>query len=286
MLCMILAAIATHMIIFGSHMVMRSGHTYSYIITTQDTSIWWTVRDVILALSIATSVLCFVLLGVNVVRMKLSRNALDMIVVRFKKELASTIAQVATEKDNTMIQRREKEKLWRMLDTINMCRPILRDHALATTLADYEVEATNNTTPTLIVGNVTTGNPSSPTPVNNMESKGVFGNDDELKIPKIRAASAMSIYQQLCSTLQLSGPTPDAVAKDIKLEHILRPPVTLEIFKDAMIKEHNAENLMLYLDIRRYKSTHDSQLRSMLSREIFGTSSFHFISVAIFSSHS
>jgi hypothetical protein len=60
------------------------------------------------------------------------------------------------------------------------------------------------------------------------------------------------------------------VQRDIKLEHILRHPVTLEIFKDAMIKEHNAENLMLFLDIRRYKSTHDSQLRSLLSREIFG----------------
>jgi hypothetical protein len=139
---MMTAAVAMHMVIFGSHMVIRHGHSYEYHISSQDTSSWWNVRDIILAVSLATALLCFVLLGVNVVRMKLSRNALDLIVVRFKKELASTVSQVATEKDNVQAQRRLNEKLWRMLETINMCRPMHRDYALATTLADYEVEAT------------------------------------------------------------------------------------------------------------------------------------------------
>jgi hypothetical protein len=49
---------------------------------------------VLLAVSIATAILCFVLLAINVARMKLSRNALDLVVIRFKKELASTIQQV------------------------------------------------------------------------------------------------------------------------------------------------------------------------------------------------
>jgi hypothetical protein len=37
-----------------------------------------------------------------------------------------------------------------------------------------------------------------------------------------------------------------------------------------MIKGHDAEHLMLYLDIRRYKQIPDVQLRGMLAREIYG----------------
>lgn len=55
---------------------------------------WWDPTEVVLAVSITTAVLCFILLAINVDRMKLSRNALDLVVVRFKKELVRTTAQV------------------------------------------------------------------------------------------------------------------------------------------------------------------------------------------------
>jgi hypothetical protein len=70
---------------------------------------------------------------------------------------------------------------------------------------------------------------------------------------------------------RVNGPTPDAAARDVTLSMILKNHVTLEIFKDQCLKDHNAENLMLYLDIRQYKQTSDAPLRSMLAREIFDT---------------
>jgi hypothetical protein len=50
----------------------------------------------------------FILLAINVDRMKLSRNALDLVVIRFKKELASTVAQVANATEKELSQRHEK----------------------------------------------------------------------------------------------------------------------------------------------------------------------------------
>jgi hypothetical protein len=202
-----------------------------------------------------------------------SRNALDLVLVRFKKELASTIAQVATEKENALVSRRDRDKCWRMLETINLCRPLLRDHAVATSLAEYETDSLMSSATTTggvsveTSGGKGTNGPHTPTH-GGAEGKAL---DDELRPPKVRGTSALSIYQQLCSSITLNGPTPDAVARDLKLEHILRHPVTLELFKDCMIKDHTSESLMLLLDIRRYKGTSDPQLRAVLSREIFGT---------------
>jgi hypothetical protein len=211
-------------------------------------SSWWNPSHVLLAISVGTAILCFALLVINVDRMKLSRNALDLVVVRFKKELTSTIAQVAAEKDYGIQQRVEKERVWRMLETINLCRPMYRDHALASALADYEAE-----TIPLIAPVAATSDGSSPSLHSRaLESKSTH-NNEEVKAPKPRPASALAIYQQLCSSIQINGPTPDIVARDVKLEHLLFHPVTLELFKDAMVKEHCAENIMFFLDIRRYK---------------------------------
>jgi hypothetical protein len=149
-----------------------------------------------------------------------------------------------------------------MLELINICRPMPRDHALATSLAEYEPEVA--ALPSLIPSPASVGGSS-------LDCK-EMDDGESFKAPKPRSASSISIYQQLCSSLHLNGPTPDAVVRDVKLEHILRHPVTLELFKDIMIRDHCSENLTLYLDIRRYKTTNDAQLRGLLAREIHETS--------------
>jgi hypothetical protein len=77
-----------------SHQVTSSGYQYTYTTDTSSRDNWWDPTEVVLALSVATAILCFVLLAINVDRMKLSRNALDLVVVRFKKELVHALAQV------------------------------------------------------------------------------------------------------------------------------------------------------------------------------------------------
>jgi hypothetical protein len=121
-----------------------------------------------------------------------------------------------------------------------------RDHALAIALAEYEPEVR--------------GGAQSSAIHDGGESKGGYEPLMRMiqlnyKPPKAHASSALSIYQQLCSNIHLTGPTPDVVARDVQLEHIVRHPITLELFKDAMIKDVCVESLMLYLDIRRYKVT-------------------------------
>jgi hypothetical protein len=122
--CISIAAVTMHLVNFISHVVASTAYSYSYTGIMQgqcvfvafycfgssiksmfviDMSSWWNPTDVVLAVTITTAVLCFVLLAINVDRMKLSRNALDVIVNRFKKELASTIKQVATPPSSLII---------------------------------------------------------------------------------------------------------------------------------------------------------------------------------------
>jgi hypothetical protein len=136
-----------------------------------------------------------------------------------------------------------------MLETINLCRPMHRDHALATALAEYEHETPPSSPAGAAVAAATTPAMNGST----VETKLMVDESGGYKAPKARPSSALSVFQQLCGSLNLSGPTPDNIAREVKLEHLLRHPVTLEIFKDTMIKDFNSENLMLYLDIRRYK---------------------------------
>jgi hypothetical protein len=351
-----LGALVIHLANFALHMTHMATTNFTYLPAkySSDEQDWWAPRVIVLAISVATAVLCFVLLAVNVSRMKLSRNALDLIVIRFKKELQSTLQRVDDANNRELRQRREKERLWKMVETINQCRPLHRDYALATALADYEAAPAppqsnpsnnnnnnnnNNNGSGGIAGAAATmaqltahhSSPNPPTrdglispsggPINNSAllhlatgrtnsfgapvspsyiphammtpSRASMGSptnnnggsghaarslsnalenkfdDWELRPPRYRASSAMSIYQQLCSNIQLNGPIHDAVAREVRLEQIIRHPVTLELLKDAMHREGAAEYIMLLLDIRRYKACPDGNLRGILSREIF-----------------
>ena len=89
------AALMVHMASFIGHVIEMSGQSYHYQpALATDTSHWWPDGDIVLAVSLA----------VNVTRMKLSRNALDLIVARFKKELASTVKQVEVGKEQVRQQ--------------------------------------------------------------------------------------------------------------------------------------------------------------------------------------
>jgi hypothetical protein len=254
-----IAAVLMHVMNFVSHVAANSGRQYTYSVDTAgkflstreslsaerdhitqlticgiDKSLYWDPTSVILAVSVATAVLCFLLLAINVDRMKLSRNALDLVVIRFKKELSSTIAQVTAGHEREIVGRKEREKLWRMLETINLCRPMHRDHALATAIADYEIEpasvqallapANSGKNDTWATNN---GSSNSPTHAAAMAAASGLNtkSDDDMRPPQVRAASALAIYQQLCGSVQINGPTPDALAREVKLEHLLKHPV-------------------------------------------------------------
>lgn len=207
--------------------------------------------------------------------MKLSRAALDMIVLRFKKELANTVAQVAEEKENTRKQRLAKERLWRMLELINSARPLFRDYALATAIADFE--APEAMTPSVNpANNGAPANAASVSPLHMAETKvqgpaGVAAMLPENLQPKIKPSSALHIFTQLCGPVQLTAPVRDQTAREVRLEHLVAHPVTLELLKDAMIKDASVENLLMYLDIRRYKVCPDERLRALYAREIYDT---------------
>jgi hypothetical protein len=47
--------------------------------------------------------------------MKLSRNALDIIVIRFKRELSRVMSQMADEKANVALLRKERDRAWKMV---------------------------------------------------------------------------------------------------------------------------------------------------------------------------
>jgi hypothetical protein len=77
--------------------------------------------------------------------MKLSRNALDIIILRFRREFNRVMTQMADEKLLTAALRKERDRAWKMVETINLARPVHRDYALALCLADYDQEpAVNN----------------------------------------------------------------------------------------------------------------------------------------------
>jgi hypothetical protein len=277
-----LGALIIQILNFASHHVMMAGLEYSYTPTATDGQTWST-QSIVLAVCILTVVLVFGLLSINMTRMKLSRAALDMIVLRFKKELANTVAQVAEEKENTRKQRLAKERLWRMLELINSARPLFRDYALATAIADFE--APEALAPTLNTnaakdkdrdGNSPGGVNSGQSPLHVTETKvqgpaGVAAMLPENLQPKIKPSSALHIFTQLCGPVQLNAPVRDQTAREVRLEHLVAHPVTLELLKDAMIKDASVENLLMYLDIRRYKVCPDERLRALYAREIYDT---------------
>jgi hypothetical protein len=303
---MVLASVLMHIINFASHAIAQIGYHFTYSVDISGTSLtlflmhhilyicvthkmndidhddWWNPTEVVLAVSIATAGLCFILLAINVDRLKLSRNALDLIVIRFKKELATTISQVVVASEKEIYQRREKEKAWRILETINLCRPLYRDHSLAIALADYELDGirlpllpsfssmVSPSVPVTTSGVGPSSTSSAAAAAIAMESKAI--RETEYLLPKARAASALNVYQQLCGSIQLTSPTPDAVVRDVRLEQLIRHPITLELFKDSMTHEVDRNILMLYLDIRRYKAITEPQFRAVMAREIFDSS--------------
>jgi hypothetical protein len=108
---------------------------------------------------------------------------------------------------------RQNQKLWQSLDIINLIRPLYRDHALALSLAEHELDSTSIERSNIVSSSGMVGV--------SHETKETNGHlDEELKAPKVRAASVLNIYQQLISNIQLTSPTPESVCRSSSRQYI------------------------------------------------------------------
>jgi len=64
---------------------------------------------------------------------------------------------------------------------------------------------------------------------------------------------------------------PQKTIQDIKLPQLLSHPATLELMKDVLAKNLSPENIALWIDIQRYRSLENTQVRKAVADEIFQT---------------
>jgi hypothetical protein len=71
--------------------------------------------------------------------------------------------------------------------------------------------------------------------------------------------------------LSLTAAPPARVTSDIRLPQILSNPMTIELIKDVLAKNLSPENIALWIDIQRYRSLENAQVRKAVADEICQT---------------
>jgi hypothetical protein len=203
------AICAVHFIALSATIFKYNGQS-----PTEETSVI-TVR---LVGSIVMALIAFLFVGLNVTRLKMSRDVLDAYLLRAHKKIRQHELESA-KKDDTI------EELTHTIDLIHTIRPMSRQsHFLLTSL--FESHKAKQAL----------GLTAAP-------KKGEASTHYEVKSISEGAKTARS-------------PTNEAPASRINgidLEDIIRHPIAVEIFKDSLGKSHNTELLSFYLDVTAFK---------------------------------
>jgi hypothetical protein len=103
---------------------------------------------------------------------------------------------------------------------------------------------------------------SSPTP-----SSSTTSDWHKVHAPK-QERQLLSLLREL-PQLNLDDPPDPQAAADIKLSHLLSHPATLELVKDLLARTHSPENIALWLDVQRFRTIENTEVRAAVADEIF-----------------
>jgi len=214
-----------------------SGHKYTYALSAvYDNSVTLDKNVIILIACAVSAVSCFGFIGFNVIKLKVSRSALQYLLKKFKKEIQRMENEIQRERhvNQKMLEKLQAQQ--HALDLITYCTPTLSEFSVAACLAG-KVEARVSSGARLKYTQATGALQPFLEPVRAKLS----GTNDHLD-PKI--------FQQITVPVLLSH------------------PVTVELFKDEFVKHNAPETIMFWLNVQLYKKIKDAPEIQAFGREI------------------
>ncbi len=223
--------------IVSFHFIAASGVDYRYTGADLPTSDdYMNSASMQLMGSIATALMCFLFVGLNVIRLKLSRDQLDA-------DVQDRDFQIRELEERVRTYEAHLSDLQRKIALTALARPLIRPnhfllHAIA---ADAERQRTANAEAQAAGSGGGSGADDSQ--LVRMDSK----RDDAKKSSAAGAGPS--------SPLSSSGigATSFSVGASLSLHEILSNPVCVELLKDKMQANMNVENLAFLLDVEAYK---------------------------------
>jgi uncharacterized membrane protein YciS (DUF1049 family) len=273
------AAIMAAAIISANQLVYQStefyynnGHNYNYTSNYQPPSTLLIVAAVIGAIA------CFLLLALQFARLKLSRNLLDIVVKKMRKQLQHANKQIelhqAAMNEAELIYNRYRASV----DVISNLRPNYVDSISALLVSCFPLVS-----PAVLkyVQNPSTAPNSRRSTSLGMSSPGstlfqteqLKENFKEIK-ETVTAEERSNFFKSLSAALRPGSPEYEKVVaftSQFSLNDFLDNPVTLELFKDALAKEFATENIAFYTLVKQYSSSDvvkEKSIRRLLGAEI------------------
>jgi NO-binding membrane sensor protein with MHYT domain len=258
------------------HIIMNSGIEYQYNAMAPAAAVDGTTLQLVGA--VVTAVISFILIGLNVTKLKLSRDILDAYLLATQKK-ARNLEMIIQRRDD---QLEEQGILFKL---IHVMRPITRkNHFILQGLLSAaeahqslygneqeKVMATNTGSTTAIAGaSRTSFNPSVPrSPMAQTGSPLAAASNNHttsLSGSTTAGASAIAVLNAAGASVPPSA-TFEQLNKDA-MAIVMDNIVTLEIFKDAVNVSRNNESLAFWIDVQTYKQTKTTEERRLAANDI------------------
>jgi Leucine-rich repeat (LRR) protein len=208
---------------------------------------YWDSSLVTLIAALIGAIACFILLGIQFTRMKLSHSALDVIARGLKQEIAKLNKQLNDQSGKLLEKDIMMKNLAGNFQLINAVRPLNLPVITAFVLTQNELSAEDF--------NVETND----TDYSNQMSAIIGGgkpSDIEHKVKQ-----TIADYTAKIKSKGKSG-------EEMNLRDILANPVCLELFKDSVAKELSSENVIFYIIAQKYSSTNSKTYRKIIGEEM------------------
>lgn len=238
------------------------------------------VTVVRLIAAIVVAIISFLFMGLNVTRLKLSRDMLDNYLLNTQRKV-KTLEKELVQQRETITQQQS------IIDLIHLLRPLVRkDHFKLKSMEETMEARIALYGPVQPRGSAVKyavpekeRNTMSPTPNSQNPLLGPAAGDTRASILRsptlsnslVRADSPARAARSTLphansgrdSPLQLrslasSNEPPARTLPDPTLPEILANPISYEIFKDAVLTHHNMENMAFHADVQQYKREPES----------------------------
>jgi hypothetical protein len=237
--------------------------------------------------SVSTALISFLFIGLNVTRLRLSRDEMET-------KLRQRLKEVAELREELTYMRRKEQDYERKLELLQLCRPLGRQshYRFRRILAAYKQDQEKNSherEPTILNLAETRENkpkseskigemPASPSHNTNPAAAGDTGPSIHLSTPANSAAGGdaphVSISGRASIMIPIEHLDPESKSKphdpnaatgmNLTLADMMRHPYCVEYLKDKMGQNFAAESLSFYLDVQNYKT------RVCSSRDVIG----------------
>jgi hypothetical protein len=280
-------------IVLGNQLSLYS-EKYYYAPSMTLSDGYWEPYIITIITCVTAAVICFAFLGLQFSRMQLSRLALDQLLKKIKKEMATLQIQLDQKTDMVRHKQEEVDYNKHLMELIHFIRPLHSKTSLIagmtkhTKYLNYVSEQTALTNPTTMKKGSTSNDRvkqiksasetegsenSSGTRNRNIETSqtqnSIRPNGAEGAILLAQGGGNKRLLRTVADMFpSIDGPIPDYLVRNVNLSTILSNPVCLEIFKDTMCADKVEENVAFYLEIQRYQGTEEARDRAVLAELI------------------